>query len=145
MESGPVAPESALQNAMNTPTEPSTRILVARGLIQQKQAKRALEVLGPAEAQVRGTMAQAEVLALQAEAFISVGSNAEASRVLTTLVQTFPEAAGQPRIRLQLGLLSEEAGVVQRAREYYRAIVMDSPTSPEAQVASKRLEDLRGL
>jgi TolA-binding protein len=144
-ESGPVAAESELNAALNTPREPGVRIQVARGLIQNGQAKRALELLAPAEQQVQGTMAQAEVLALQAEAYIATGSNPDASRVLASLIQNFPDSSGHPRIRLQLGLLSEEAGVVQRARSYYRAIIEDSPTSPEAAIARSRMEDLRGL
>jgi thioredoxin-like negative regulator of GroEL len=137
--------ETELVAAMNTPREPGVRIQVARGLIQAQQARRALEILAPAEQQVQGTLSHAEVLALQAEAHIALGANADASRTLTTLVQNFPESAGQPRIRLQLGLLSEEAGVIQRARTYYRAIVEDTPTSPEAKVAQQRLDDLKGL
>jgi TolA-binding protein len=144
-ELGPTLPETELVAALNTPREPGVRIQVARGLIRAQQAKRALEILAPAEQQVKGTLNHAEVLALQAEAYIALGDNANASSTLTTLVQNFPESAAQPRIRLQLGLLSEEAGVIPRARSYYRAIVEDTPTSPEAKLAQQRLDDLKGL
>lgn len=145
VESAPVATEAELRSALNTPREPVLRIQVARGLIRQDQPQRALEVLQPAELQLAGTLSLAEVLALQAEAHIALKANAEASQVLNRLVQEFPDTSRQPRIRLQLGLLSEEAGVINRARSYYRAIVADSPTSPEAAIARQRLEDLRGL
>jgi len=61
---------------------------------------------------------------------------------LTDLLQRFPYYRNRPKVRMNMGLVCEEAGFYPNALANYRYLIEETPNAPEATFARDRIKEL---
>jgi hypothetical protein len=135
-----------LEGKLASETDPAARLETTRqlgaALVALKQYERARQVVEPAAREAGGTPQEAPLLDLLSECQLARRDMRGAMATLTDLLQRFPEYTNRPRVRLNMGLVSEEAGYYPSALANYRYLIEEAPDSPEARFARERIRDL---
>ena len=96
--------------------------------------------LGLSDAQ--GRPVEADFLDLLAETQMARRDTRASMETLTDLLQRFPYYRNRPKVRMNMGLVCEEAGFYPNALANYRYLIEETPNAPEAAFARDRIKEL---
>ena len=96
--------------------------------------------LGLSDAQ--GRPVEADFLDLLAETQMARRDTRASMETLTDLLQRFPYYRNRPKVRMNMGLVCEEAGFYPNALANYRYLIEETPNAPEATFARDRIKEL---
>ena len=84
----------------------------------------------------------ARILEAEADALLALSRAGEAAALFEQLETRFPNDAGTAKVLLSRGLCAELLGRPEDARQFYRLLAEEKPTSVQRILAIRRLEDL---
>lgn len=96
--------------------------------------------LGLTDAQ--GRPVEADFLDLLSETEMARRDTRASMETLTDLLQRFPYYRNRPKVRMNMGLVCEEAGFYPNALANYRYLIEETPNAPEATFARDRIKEL---
>ena len=123
--------------------EARRRLATALVALNQHDAAEPEIQLGLTDA--RGRPGEADFLDLLAEVQIARRDTRAAMETLTDLLQRFPYYRNRPKVRMNMGLVCEEAGFYPNALANYRYLIEESPDATEATFARERIRDLEQM
>lgn len=138
-----------LEQKLAAESDPAARLETTRqlasALVALKQYDRARQLIEPVMLNAKGAPQEPALLDLLSECQLAKRDMRAAMNVLTDLLQRFPDYPNRPKVRLNMGLVSEEAGYYPSALANYRYLIEEAPDSPEATFAKERIRDLEAL
>ncbi len=134
--------EGELAQAGDTAARLDLRRRLAAAYVALKQYDKARPVLDAALPEAAGKPQEPQLLDLRSEVQIATHDIAGAMKTLTDLLQRFPAYHGRPKVRMNMGLVSEAAGQYPSALANYRYLIEEAPDSAEARFARERIAEL---
>ena len=110
--------------------------------MNKKNFQRAESLLESMVKDVQGTQSEPRCLDLLSQCQIALGQ-LDAARVnMDSILRFWPSYEKISRVRLNMGVLSEDVGNIDRAKVEYTKIIKCHENSQEATIAKKRLENI---
>lgn len=73
-----------------------------------------------------------------------IGDLGDALKALQTVTRKFPKSSKMPSTLFRIGVIKQSQGKTDKARAIYQRIISQYPDSDSADMASKRLNDIKG-
>ena len=119
------------------------RIKLSYCLMRQKEYEKALILLRSLLLRDKNAQQHAGVYDAMAECLMETGNVEKARNILVLVDKNFPDYRHALRVKLNLGLVQELLGDTEKATAIYEYIRAEYPETPQSNVATERLKDLR--